>query len=48
MKTPREKTKRTSKEATDLEKLRIPNWEEKVQNREEWKVFMATKTLEEL
>jgi hypothetical protein len=33
----------------DLEKLGIPNWEEKVQNREEWKeVSVAAKTLEEL
>jgi len=32
----------------DLEKLGILNLEEKVQNREEWKVLVAAKTLEEL
>jgi len=33
----------------DLEKLGILNWEEKIQNREEWKaVLVAAKTLEEL
>jgi len=33
----------------DLEKLGILNWEQEVQNREEWKeVSMATKTLEKL
>jgi len=33
----------------DLEKLGISNWEEKVQNREEWReLSVAAKTLEEL
>lgn len=52
--THREETKRTSKEALDrwkkqdLEKFGIPNWKEKVLSREEWKVSVAAKTLEEL
>jgi hypothetical protein len=33
----------------DLEKLGISNWEEKLQNREEWReLSVAAKTLEEL
>jgi len=54
--THREETKRTFKEYRwidrinqDFEKLGIPNWEEKVQNRKEWKeVLVMANTLEEL